>query len=115
MAGGVPDFKNLFSESPIHLVFLPIIAAHPPRAGTPPDVPLSVWYEAKGSKHVKGKVVMLSSNKNKLHELIMFHKGRQGGGASPLPDFRNLFSVSLHQLTLFFVYNHQMKQRVASM
>ena len=47
VAGGVPDFKNLFSESPIHLVFLP------PRAGALPDVPLSVGYEAKGSKHVK--------------------------------------------------------------
>ena len=77
------------------MFFLPTIAPHPP------DVPLSVWYEAKGSKHVKGKVVMLSSSKNKLHESIMFHKGRQEG-QPPLPDFRNLFSDSLHQLTLFF-------------
>ena len=76
--GSRPDFKNLFSESPIHLVFLPEIAPTHPRARAP-DVPLSVWYEAKGSKHLKGKAMMLSSNKNKQHESMIFHRGRKGG------------------------------------
>ena len=59
VAGGVPDFKNLFSESPIHRVLFAYNRSHPTRAGAPhpPDVPLSVWYEAKGSKHVKGGAV----------------------------------------------------------
>ena len=80
-----PDFKNLFSESPIHRVLFAYNRSHPTRAGAPhpPDVPLSVWYEAKGSKHLKGKAIMLSSNKNKLHESIRFHKGRQGGRQPP--------------------------------
>ena len=113
VAGGVPDFKNLFSESPIHRVLFAYNRSHPTRAGAPhpPDVPLSVWYEAKGSKHVKGKVVMLTSNKNKLHELMMFHRGAAGGGSPP--NFRNLFSES--PIDLFFAYNRRMKQRVASM
>ena len=79
MAGGPLDFINLFSESPIHRVLSAYNRPHPS------DVPLSVWYEAKGSKHVKGKVVMLSSNKNKLHESMMFHRGRQKGQHPPLP------------------------------
>ena len=45
----------------------------------PPDVPLSVCYESKGSKHLKGKAMMLSSDKNKQHESMMFHRGRKGG------------------------------------
>ena len=71
VAGGPPDLKIYLVNHQFTVFFLPTIAPHPP------DVPLSVWYEAKGSKHVKGKVVMLSSIKNKVHEL---KKGRQGQG-----------------------------------
>ena len=35
---------------------------------------------------------MLTSIKNKLHELMMFHRGAAGG--QPPPNFRNLFSES---------------------
>ena len=67
--GGPLILKKIFSESPIHRVLFAYNRPPSPQSWRPhpPDVPLSVWYEAKGSKHVKGKVVMLSSNKNKLH------------------------------------------------
>ena len=53
---------------------------------------LSVWYEAKSSGEKKqGELVMLStSNKNKLHELMIFHRGQQGEGSPP--DFKKIFS-----------------------
>ena len=54
---------------------------------------------------------MLTSNKNKLHELMMFHRGAAGGAA---PLILEIYLVN-HQLTLFFAYNRRMKQRVASM
>ena len=56
---------------------------------------------------------MLKSNKNKLHELMKFHRGPQGGRGQP-PLILEIYLVN-HQLTLFFAYNLQMKQRVASM
>ena len=51
VAGGPLILKIYLVNHQFTVFFLPTIAPHPP------DVPLSVWYEAKGSKHVKGRVV----------------------------------------------------------
>ena len=71
--GGPLILKIYLVNHQFTVFFLPTIAPHPPRAGAPHphDVPLSVWYEAKGSKHVKGSPLVTKIN------YMMFHRGGQ--------------------------------------